>query len=348
MSSLRARLRARLWGPGAWRAWLGMALFLALFGYALFAILWRELPRLDLRELFSRVSAGDVALALVVYSADLALAIGGWAIILGVLSGLWHPLDHFRIYTLTAITRRLPGTFWYLLGRVVLYERLGIARAITAVAGAFEFAATALGGVLVAIVTWPLALASQQISPAWLAVPVLLCAALLNPPAVRGIVRRLSPDHHTPPVSYRTLLAWVLLYALVWAVGGVLLFVTVRAIHPLPAAHLPAMIGVWSAAGLVSMLLGSFVPFGLGVTEVTLATLLTPFMPASEALFVALLMRALLTLCELGYGLVGGLLCLPDLLRRSPVPDEGRPLVDAEKPDEVAGAGAVVPPKEMA
>jgi hypothetical protein len=321
VSRLGARVRAKLMGPGRWRTWLGLILLVALLSYALFAILWRELPALNLRELFSRVSLGDVALALAVYSLDLALAVAGWALILGMLGGFWRPLDHLRIYTLTTMTRRLPGTFWYILGRVVLYERLGVARAVTAVAGGFEFAATVIGGLLVAILTWPLVLSSQGVSIVWLLLALGLCAALLNPPTVRWAVRRLSPDHHTPAVRYRHLLGWVLVYAAVWAVGGVLLHVIVRAIHPLPLGQLPAMMGVWAVHGVVAMLLFSFVPFGLGVTELTLATLLSPFVPADEALFVALLMRALLTLCELGYGLLGAALSLPDLTRR-PEPEK--------------------------
>jgi uncharacterized membrane protein YbhN (UPF0104 family) len=315
VSRFASRVRARLSGPGGWRTWLGLLLLLGLLSYALLMIFWRELPEMNLRELFGRISAADAALAFGVYSLDLALAIAGWVLIQGMLSGYWHPLDHFRIYTLTTMTRRLPGSFWYILGRVVLYERLGVARGVTAVAGGFEYAATILGGVLVALVTWPLVLGGQGVSPLWPLLLLLACAALLNPPMVRWAVRKLSPDHHTPAVRYRHLVAWVLLYALVWSVGGLLLFVVIGALRPLPLAQLPAIVGVWAASGLASMLIFNFVPLGLGVTEITLAALLSPYIAADEALFAALLMRALLTLSELGYGLVGALLSLPELLR---------------------------------
>jgi hypothetical protein len=330
VSRLAARMRAKLTGPGRWRTWLGLTLLVALLCYALFAILWHELPSLNLRELFSRVSLGDVVLALAIYSLDLALAVAGWGIILGMLSGFWRPIDHLRIYTLTVITRRLPGTFWYIVGRVVLYERLGVARSVTALAGGFEFAATVIGGLLVAIVTWPLVLSAQGVSLWWLLLALGLCAALLNPPAVRWAVRRLSPDHHTPAVRYRHLLAWVFLYALVWAFGGVLLHAMVRAIYPLPLEQLPAMIGVWAVHGVMAMLLFSFVPFGLGVTELTLATLLSPFVPAAEAFFVALLMRALLTLFELAYGVLGAALSFSDLSKRPADVEKDISLPDAE------------------
>lgn len=330
MRRLLGKLRARLSGPGRWRTWIGLTVLAGLLSYALFAILWRDLPAMNLRELFGRVSAGDVALAVGVYSLDLALAIVGWVLIHGMLGGFWRPLHHFRIYTLTAMTRRLPGTFWYLLGRVVLYERLGVARAVTAVAGGFEFAATVLGGALVALVTWPLVLGGQGVSPLLPLLLLAVCAALLNPPTVRWAVRRLSPGHHTPGVRYRHLLLWVLVYALVWAVGGLLLFVVVDAVHPLPRTQLPAVIGIWAVFGLASMLLFSFVPFGLGVNELTLAALLSPLIPADEAFFVALLMRALLTLAELGYGLIGALLSLPDLLRPVEPGAPAKPLPNAE------------------
>lgn len=348
MKAALRRFRARLRGPGAWRLWAGMFLALALAAYTAYKLIFTEQPEFDLRELLARITPGDLAAALAVYSLALLIAIAGWAVILGTMSGFWRPFDHARIYMLTAITRRLPGTFWYVLGRMVMYERLGVPRAITALAGGFEFATNVIGGVLVALLAWPLMLNASQVDPRWLLVPLALGVLLLNPPLVRWMVRRLSPQHVAPPVRYRHLVAWVLIFALVWCVGGALLFVLIRAVTPLPLSQLPAVIGAWATLGVASTLFFSFLPFGLGATELTLAALLGPLLPAAEALFVAVLMRALLTAFELGYAVLGGLLSLGDLrpIDMGPAAPGAHP--DAENPGEVFEARPVLPPEKPA
>jgi hypothetical protein len=347
MSRLRTRISRRLRGPGAWRTWIGLALLAALTGYAFYAILWNELPSLNLAELFARLSPAAVGRAVLVYTLDLILAVFGWFMIIGSLSGYWRVLDHTRIYLLTSVTRRLPGTFWYILGRVVLYERLGVTRGVTALAGGLEFATTVMAGLVVALATWPLILAGADFNPLWLLMSLLAGIVLLNPPAIRAILRRLAPQH-AAGVRYRHLLGWVLIYMLVWIVGGGLLFVLADAVYPLPLSALPGIIGVWALAGVASFVLFSFVPFGLGVNELTLTVLLGPFVPAGEAFFVALLMRALVTICELVFALIGAVLSLPFFTGTGfaiNMIEEPHAHQNAEKPEGLSDANALLPPK---
>lgn len=339
MSSLRERIRGRLLGPKAIQTWLGLGLLFLLVGYGFYMILWRELPQLNLGELFARISLSDLALAVAIYSVALALAVSCWIAIMGTLSDYWSPFDHFRIYCVTTVTKRLPGTFWYVLGRVVLYERLGVPRGITALAGGIEFAVTMLGGLAAALIAWPFTMGAHTLSPLWLIVPLLAGAALLNPRAVRAILRRFSPQHDWSGVRYRHLLLWVLLYVATWFAGGVFLYSLITMITPLPLSSLMGVIGVWCIVGVSSVIFFSFIPFGLGAVELTLTALLSAFIPASEALFVALLMRAIPMLCELGYGLLGAAL---GLIR----PPEPPPHQSGQKPQEVRPDHAVLPHKE--
>lgn len=336
------RFKERLRGPGAWRVWAGLFLVVALAAYTGYTFLFTDQPALDLGALVGSISTGELALAFAVYSLALLIAIAGWVVILGKLGGFWRVYDHARIYCLTAITRRLPGTFWYLLGRMAMYERLGVPRTITALAGGFEFAANVLGGILVALLAWPVMMNANQLDPRWLLLPLVLTALLLNPPLVRWMVRRLSPQHVAPSVRYRHILLWVLIFATVWCTGGLLLFVLVYAVTPLALSQLPAVIGIWATAGVAATLIFSFLPFGLGATELTLAALLGLLVPSAEALFVAVLMRAFLTACELGYAGLGALLSLSELWpsKGSPADEEHQ---NAEKPEEVFETRPVIP-----
>lgn len=349
MNRLR-RLAVRFRGPGAWRAWTGLGLLLLLAAYLGYILARNGAPEMDLRALLARITPGDVALVALIYGLTLVIAVLAWGLIIGSLSGYWGWMEHARIYVFTSLTRRLPGpgTFWHTLGRVVLYERLGVPRGLTAVAGGLEFVALVLGGVLVALLTWPLVFGGQGLSPVLLLIPLLACAVLLNPPLVRALIRRVGRAAGTPPVRYRQLMLWVGIFALIWCVGGLLLFVLVRAVAPIPLSLLPAIIGVWATAGVASTLFFSFLPFGLGATEVTLTALLSPFVAPGEAFFIALALRVILTFCELGYGLLGGLLYLPDLIaHRGPFapPPEPEARQEEEKPEEVYGPAPGIAPE---
>jgi len=322
MKALLARVRQQLRRKRVWGALASTLLLGALSIYALAALLRNDPSRLDFRELLADIGPATFLRAFVagslVYIGDLALAIIGWGWIMGTLSQVWQWPQHLRIYCITSVTRRLPGTIWYMLGRVMLYERLQVPRSITVIAGGLEFAMIILSGILVTLVTWPLALSGQDIQPAWLALGLALGLALLNPWALRQLISRLSRKREPLDLRYRHLLGWVLLYAAVWCGGGTVLYTLIAVIHQdaLAPGMLLTVIGIWSATGLVAAGL-AFVPLGFGINELTLTALLSPSLGASESLLVALLMRAVLTINEVLWALVAGALGLLPAWRTS-------------------------------
>lgn len=347
------RLRATITTRGFRRTMLGMFLLSCLCGYLLYLLLRDGVSAANgpvLGELLSHISLGMFLTTGLIYALILALAVGGWGWIMGTLSGNWQWWQHARIYCVTAITRRIPGMVWYLVGRIVLYERCQVPRTLTAVASGLEFATIVLGGVLVAIVTWPVALAQYEVSPLWFIAGLGLGGALLNPFTLRWVIRRISPQSSTLDLRYRHLCGWVVLYAGVWAGGGVILFVLIHTIHPIPLAQLPVVIGIWAMAGVVTTLL-SFVPMGLG-QELTLTALLSPLVGTTEALVIAFLMRGVLTLNEVVWALLAGLPGLgglPRYLSRARHAWGGgaeHPChPDAQKPEEVYDQVPILPQK---
>lgn len=314
MMSRNMALRKGLRSKSLWSALLGMLLISGLSAYALYGLFRADTTGLAFSQLIERIGLRMFVVSGLIYMLDLALALLGWGWIIGTLSRLWDWGQHFRIYCITAITRRLPGTMWYMVGRVVMYEQLQVPRAQTLVGSGLEFAMTIVGGLVLAIVTWPIALSGQTIHPIWFIGGLLLSAILLNPPFLRALMRRLSPRSGALDLRYRHLIGWVLLYALVWLVGGGILFVLATTIHPLPISTLPAVIGIWAASGFVSLVF-SFIPFGLGVQELALSALLTPYMGSHEAIITALLMRGVLTINEALWALIAGLLWLVGVIR---------------------------------
>jgi hypothetical protein len=183
---------------------------------------------------------------------------------------------------------------------------------------------------------------------------------------LRAIIKRVSPQTHALNLRYRHLLGWTLYYTLVWCGGGVILFVLADAMHSLQLGALPAMIGIWAASALLPQLL-TFLPFGLGVQEITLSALLAPFIGGTEAIVVALLMRVVLTLSEVAWACIAGLIRLPQREQSADAPPCGaspsRDLEmtgvssrqlreqkvishpDAENPNGVSQSPQVIPPK---
>lgn len=357
MTSWRTLLRKSLRSKSFWGALAGMLIILGVSIYALYGLARGNEHGMTLAELREHITLGLLLKASLAYALDLALAITGWVLIVGGLSGVWGWLAHVRIYCINAVTRRLPGSMWYLLGRVVMYEQLGIPRSVTLIASGIEYVVTLLGGLLVAIITWPIALNGAQLNPLWLIGGLLLGGAILNPPMIRMLIKRFAPQAHALNLRYRHLLGWTLFYTLVWCGGGLILFVLADAIHPLAFGTLPAMIGIWAASALLPQLL-AFLPFGLGVQELTLSALLSPFVGGTEAIVIALLMRVVLTISEVLWACIAALirpahparlpeLELPDVpaehdlamtgVSSAPKRDQIlKPLPDAEKPNGVA------------
>jgi hypothetical protein len=310
MTSWRALFSTYLRRKRFWGALAGMAIILGVSIYALYGLVRGSEHGLTFAELHQHLTLGLLLKSSLAYAADLALAITVWILIIGSLSDVWTWREHARIYCINAVVRRLPGSMWYLLGRVVMYEKLGIPRSITLIASGIEYVVTLLGGLLVALLAWPIVLSNSSIDPLWLIAGLLLGGLLLNPPMLRAIIKRVSPQTHALNLRYRHLLGWTLCYALVWCGGGVILFVLADTLHPLPLSTLPAMIGIWATSALLPQLL-TFLPFGLGVQEITLSALLAPFIGGTEAIVVALLLRVIATINEVLWACIASLIRLP-------------------------------------
>jgi hypothetical protein len=89
-------------------------------------------------------------------------------------------------------------------------------------------------------------------------------------------------------------LGWMFL---AWVGGGVLLWLLINAISPIGLELLPMIIGIWGAAGAVSLSIGIGIQ-GLGLREVTLAALLSLIISPITAIIVALAFRLVLTIGE--------------------------------------------------
>lgn len=261
----------------------------------------------DSRELLLsypwRVYPVPLATSFLTYSFALGLAIWAWGMMVNSVVGKAGWLKHARIYCLSNLGRRLPGLFWDVVGRVIMYQREGLPRVLVTVVSGLEFVLLLLSGIVVTLLTWPLLASSRFGNPWWLLLGLISGLVAIHPTIIKLALRKLSKEATVASdVRYRDVVMWLTIYAVIWGIGGIILFSMIATIYPVSVTLLPGIIGVWSLSGVVSMV-ATFSPSGLGIRELTLSMLLSLFIPAGVAVVVAILARLLLTLYEVLWAL---------------------------------------------
>ncbi len=253
-----------------------------------------------------RIAWGPLAGAWALFGLTLALAIAIWRAILRHFGGVTTWRQDIRIYCTANLANRLPTPLWFVAGRVLLADAVGVRRGVTSLAVLYEWVAGLAGAVIVLLALWPLA-PSEGLPAAYgalLAACGAGCAAVLCWPGALGravgwLAHRLGRDlSGLPRVRHRHLLAWALAWAAPWIVSGAMFALLVRAVHPTAGAHWAGMVTIWVAAGVVSRL-AAFVPGALLLREFALALLLGAYMPSSLAVAVALLTRVWVSVNDL-------------------------------------------------
>jgi len=242
-----------------------------------------------------------LVLSLALYVAGIGLAVLQWSLIMGRLAGVRSLRKNTKIYSFSTLAKRLPGTYWYVAGRMLLYDAEGVAKTATAAGAVLELAATILAGLLVYLFSLPFCLSTYLAGlPAiwrsgYLGLLIgLLVVVFLRPSLASAVLNRLTRSLGKQEVSFtfgtRDTLTWLAIHVLGWVIGGIVMYLLVTAVQPFPWDGLPAIINITTAAGLVG-LVAFIAPSGLGIKELTLAYLLSFYVPLPVAAVLSLLFR---------------------------------------------------------
>lgn len=268
-----------------------------LFVIAFFVImLWRYLP--TLRTYPWSLNLWYLLAGCLIYTLDLLLVVFCWQSIMQQLGAPLTFREHLRIYCLTFVAGRLPGAPWHIAGRALLYKDRGIDAGVTGVAAGLELVLVIVSGLISGLLIWFILPEAIQRSLAWLALVPFLGVGLMHPRVIRQVMRRLGHIEQQVRPRFRHMLLLLLLYLVVWGIGGLVLYTVIVAIYPLPFGGAPAVVGAWGLSGAIASL--SFLsPISLGLREIALSLLLALIIPAGIALVVAILVRLALTATEL-------------------------------------------------
>lgn len=237
-----------------------------------------------------------------VYLVALFLAVLNWAVIMHAFESSISFWMHAKIYLVSMVSRRLPGTIWYVGGRMIFYKKLGVPSVKTASASGIEFIISFVADALLAAIFIPLGL---NLSKIWL-IPLVLVVVVgllvLRPKTVEKIMIKLNHPL-AQPVSTSQVISWLLLRMALVLAGGVMIFFTIRIFTPLGLDSLLFVLGARALSGAAGMLT-FLLPSSMGASDLTLLAMLSTIIPTSLATVIALLVRIYTTLFELVFGLI--------------------------------------------
>jgi glycosyltransferase 2 family protein len=257
---------------------------------------WRQLRQLDWR-----IDPGFLALALALGLVRKLLGGIHWGAVMAAVTG--EPLrarlrDHVRVYVVAGVATYLPGTYWFIPGRVYMNRKAGFGALETGVALVLEQLMIVLAGLGIA------ALYLQRLLPLlgptrgaaalvpWLAVAGLV---VIHPRvlaiAVRAACRVLGRPARTITVGYAAVLRVLILSITVWLASGASLYFAARSIELRWPIDWLTMCGVFAISWLVGFAT-PFAPAGLGVREGVMVALLAGLgVAAGPALVLSVLSR---------------------------------------------------------
>ena len=250
-----------------------------------------------------RWQALPLALAAVVGLAIFPLSIYSWQRVMrGLGYGLTYPRAA-RIWLTANSTRLIPGTVWQYASRVVLARRLEhIPSLTTATSMVFEMLVLLISGFLVSALAlfW-----INVIQVPWQAIlGVLIIGCIFLIPTVltafvQFIKRLTHKEFAVAALPIPTTLQVVGIDILHFLVNGAALTLLFAATgHSVALPSLLVFSGMYAFAWAVGYLT-FLAPGGLGVSDATLAGLLTLYVPPAEAAVLALLMRIVVSFSEI-------------------------------------------------
>ena len=216
---------------------------------------------------------------------------------------------NLNIYSLTVLSRRIPLPVWYVGSRMVLYRKVNVPMGVTLTATSLEAALIAIAGVIFYFALFPWYTYAQDI-PWWLFVVLGLFLVIIfavHPGVVKDLINLILKIFKKQPVQVEIqrndLLLWCSIYLGTWLLDGLGLYFMTTAIlvEKLPIA---GVLGVSTVSALVAMT-SLILPGGLGLKELAMGAMLSPWVPLSVGLVISIVYRGIYTFVEMMWAYVG-------------------------------------------
>ena len=308
------------WEKTAVRRWLSpkstisLVFALIVFGYLGFKA-YRGAQQLA--ETGVHFAGSYLLLSLGCQSVGVLLAAAVWSDILRLLEVKSGYLFDLQAFCTSAVARKLPGTVWYAVSRVALYERIRWPRRPVVLALIIEAVVIALAG----LVALGFSLGSGAMSLPWmgdtryllfLVLTLIVVGTWVQPMAIRFMAKRMMKNAaagelaQLPPVGFWDSLRWLVGETGVIVLGACVAFFVMKSIDvDMPVSFVPVL-GAWGLAvalGPIAM----WLPGDIGLKDGAMYLVLSPLISGPVAAVVTLAWRLWVTLLEILFGLTCGI-----------------------------------------
>jgi hypothetical protein len=286
-----------------WQAMLGLLCFVAINGYIVYA-LYRD--REQIRSLSQlQVDAPLLAIPAALQFVGLLIPIAGWAAVMRHFGDKLSFRQHFKVYAVSNLARKLPGVAWNILSRVYMYEQRGGDRVQVSVASVAEFLIFGVAAAFVALITMLISGDYPAGVPPALLVGVLLAfVGFVCSPLFGRVVGKISKAEHTPHLRWHHMLSWAALNVVTIVLGGVSLYIFCQAFGLIDRSALLPLIQAWALTVVTGSLL-FWMPSMFDVTAGILVLSLTTVMPTPQALLLLIAWRVWCWINEVAWGVLG-------------------------------------------
>ena len=296
----------------AWQMAFVIPITTAIFGY-LGIRAWQGI-RLLTSTSFS-VSPAYIGLAISCQVIGVLCAVWMWGTILqkfGVQSSYQFNL---RAFGVSAVARKLPGTIWYAVSRLLLYQRAGHLRRPVVLALTAELITLSMAGLLALALGFLSGLQDIQGIPLWLQHPIpigigllilLGLLALALPQVLKRFMQRSQVEQPVSPghsISFVAVMLWLLGELMVVGLATGVLYFSMKALVPnttIPFTTLAAAFGASVALGPLLV----WMPADMGLRDGVMYLILAPVLTGAVAAVVVLAWRLMVTALDILFGLV--------------------------------------------
>jgi hypothetical protein len=242
-----------------------------------------------------KIQPASIGWAFIVYSIILFFNVLTWTSIMKSLGSKVSLGTHFRSTCISALGKRLPGTFWYVVWRAEIYREDVSARLIAFSSGV-EMAVTVVAAGITCCLFSISLIMQYQYSIVGIIIVLLVSLIILHPRVIQWILKKLKVE--TIQIPYKNMLLWISLYIIIWIMVGILLFAIGNIFAPISWDKISYFIGSVALTGILSRLL-LFSPSTFGFGEVSLSLLLSNFLPSSLAVIIAISNRIIIIIFEI-------------------------------------------------
>ena len=277
---------------------------LCFFAFAVVAVT-RSWP--EVRPALAQLSVPSVGAAVLTILAGLFTSFLGWRAVLADHGSRLPVAGGLRVFFLGQLGKYLPGSVWPAVAQMELARDYKVPRRVAASAVAIFMVVVVGTALLVAAASLPL-LGPDALRRYWWTMAVLpVAVVLLYPPVLNRLVARtlrlLRQAPMPSPVSASGIARAAGWSLVTWGLWGIHIWILALGVGAGGANLIGRATGAFAVAWTLGFVL-VLVPAGAVVREAALIVLLRPGMTTGQATAIALASRLLLTMGDLGWGLI--------------------------------------------